>query len=439
MKEWQWQIIDILMDLFECGFLYAWFFKAKFEVRSRVAKPWLCLLIFPTITYLFDLLVPYPTVKLFVLLFIGIFIIYGVFDCSMRQAIVANIVFSVLLIISETIASGILLFIHNGDNVLVFIEHSALRIEGFVLSKLFHVIFLILFVKFMKGKRKSYSVKEIGVLMLQGFSSTLCLLMIIELSYYQKESYSGSMIFLVLIGVAVLISYIVSYYLIDRYFEYREQEKEQLMIEMKKEKLLSSYKAFENTQQKVYQLYHDLKKHLNVVNMMENKEEVSEYLNKCFDGVQDIEGKFATGNEYADMFLYDEWKQANDLGIKAQFAVENNSLNQVELQDIIVILGNALENAREACKKKLDKQERAFMQLKVKKVANQIIMVISNNYTGKLNKKDNLFLTSKTEKGLHGIGMKSMNNSVKKYQGSMNVSVKNEKFVLKIMLNLDEI
>ena len=147
-----------------------------------------------------------------------------------------------------------------------------------------------------------------------------------------------------------------------------------------------------------------------------------------------MEGKFQTGNRYIDMILYDEWRKAYEQGITVQFAVGEGSLEKIELQDIIIILGNALENAREACKKKIENDGKAHMQLKIMKMTNQVFVIISNSYVGEISRKDNVFITSKQDTTLHGIGMKSIRSSVEKYQGEMDVSIKENKFILKIML-----
>lgn len=280
-----------------------------------------------------------------------------------------------------------------------------------------------------------YTLRERGIFLLQAFPSVFCLILIIKSRYSHPRQPVWNMIFLIFSSFIILVSYIVSYYFTKHYFHYRNQEKELQLINMKKEKLFSDYQNMENSQQKVFQLYHDLKKHLNVLNIMENKSEVQDYIEKCFQDLQDIEGKFQTGNPYIDMILYDEWKKAKNLGIKVQFAVEKGSLDMFELYDIIVILGNTLENAREACKKIIDIGENAYIQLKIMKMAEQVIYVLSNSYTGEIINKNNVFITSKEDKNLHGIGMKNIHSSIEKYQGSMHVSLKKQKFILTIMLN----
>lgn len=280
-----------------------------------------------------------------------------------------------------------------------------------------------------------YALWERGIFLLQALPCVFCLILIIKFSYSHPRQPIWNIIFLIFSSFIILVSYVVSYYFTKHYFYYRNREKELQFVNMKKEKLFIDYQNMENNQQKVFQLYHDLKKHLNVLNIMENKSEVHDYIEKCFQDLQDIEGKFQTGNPHIDMILYDEWKKAKNLGIKVQFAVEKGSLDMFELYDIIVILGNTLENAREACKKIIDIGENAYIQLKIMKMAEQVIYVLSNSYTGEIIKKNNVFITSKEDKTLHGIGMKNIRSSIEKYQGSMHVSLKKQKFILTIMLN----
>lgn len=232
--------------------------------------------------------------------------------------------------------------------------------------------------------------------------------------------------------------FLIFYYLADGYFSYQARKRDRLLVQMKNEKIISDYEALERSRQNVYKLYHDLKKHLSVIQMMDHKSEAEQYVAKCFESIQDMDGKFETGSRYLDMFLYSEWKKARELGIKAQFAVQAGSLEQIELYDMIVILGNALENAREACKKRLEKKETACMQLKTVRMGGQVLIVVSNQYSGKLVRKDNAFVSNKENRELHGIGMKSMEDCVRAYEGDMNVSLREEKFILEILLNVLE-
>lgn len=432
----EWNIIDIAIIAFET-WLYYWYFSDIFSFRCRGIKRWILILVFPTVTYLIQHMIAFNSAKTSILLITGVVLIYTIYKCTLLQSLIWNSFFVFLLIVSESIAMGFLSVIHGNDALNVFLEHSFLRLQCLALSKVINVVLIAVSLKLIKksGRRK-YTWKEVAVLLLQAFSSILCLMMIVELGYYGDNHYSWSMLFLIMLGIGLLFSYLISYYFTNLYFAYRDREEEILLVKMRNEKIIDGYQRLENSQQKVYQLYHDLKKHLNAISMMEDNGEVQSYLEKCFESVQDMEGKFQTGNRYIDMFLYDEWRKAYEIGINVQFIVEKDSLTNVSLYDVIIILGNALENAREACEKKLEQEDSAYIQMKIVKNTNQIFIVVSNNYIGKIIKKKDVFLTNKNDKELHGIGIKSIQSAVEKYQGKINVSAKDDKFILVIMLNI---
>lgn len=57
MSEWQWQIVDIAIVLFESVFLYYWYFSEKFEFRLYGIKRCLLMSLFPITTFILDIAV----------------------------------------------------------------------------------------------------------------------------------------------------------------------------------------------------------------------------------------------------------------------------------------------------------------------------------------------------------------------------------------------
>ncbi len=436
MTEWQWAIADLAVFLFEAAFLYYWYFSHKFRNRFLGMRKWLLMSVYPVSAYFLNRVIEELAVRIMILLVIGSIMVVVLYECTFFQSLISHMIFMFLVVVSGSLSTVFLFIVHESGYGVMFSEHSLLRIQCLLLSKLINMILIVFCMKFLNTKKREYSIKEMLVLLLQSFSSLLCLVMIVEFSSYQTEDSFCHMLFLCLLSVVVLTSFIVFYDLIDGYFAYKEREKELLLIEKKNEKILSGYRTLENSQQNVYQLYHDLKKHLSIINVMENKTEIHAYLEKCFENIQDMDGSIQTGNPYIDMFLYNEWKRIHELGIKVQFAVQEGSLEKIELHDLIVILGNALENASEACEKRLEQNGDAYMQLKIIKKEHQVFIILSNNYSGNIEKRGDVYITSKKEKELHGMGMKNISDSIKKYGGDMSISLKNGKFVLKILLDV---
>lgn len=104
---------------------------------------------------------------------------------------------------------------------------------------------------------------------------------------------------------------------------------------------------------------------------------------------------------------------ANKNSIK--FQVEINDLSALYLSDadLVILFGNLLENAIEACLRQVN--GKAFIILKVQTVNNSIVITLINSYNGLIKKFGNQFVSSK--KNRIGIGISSIVKIVEKYQG----------------------
>lgn len=83
--------------------------------------------------------------------------------------------------------------------------------------------------------------------------------------------------------------------------------------------------------------------------------------------------------------------------------------------DLCVVLGNALENAMEACKK-LEDQEARSVSTEARTVNGQLLIKIANAYNGTLNQRDGRYLTTKGGP-YHGMGLRNIQKVVDTYGG----------------------
>ena len=106
--------------------------------------------------------------------------------------------------------------------------------------------------------------------------------------------------------------------------------------------------------------------------------------------------------------------------------------------DIGVILGNALDNAIEACKKLKEKEHNAdvFIRFTSMQKGNLLVIKIENSFDGKLlqKPKSEYPITDKTDKENHGMGLANIKNTVEKYHGAMDFKVNGKIFILSIMV-----
>lgn len=129
------------------------------------------------------------------------------------------------------------------------------------------------------------------------------------------------------------------------------------------------------------------------------------------------------------------------ISIKSNEASKYNTViefNYSELQkilissiDLAIILGNALDNAIEACSKISERQK--TIDLTILPRNNTVIISVTNPTADDVDISK--LESSKPNKDLHGYGILSIRTITEKYGGDMAISYKNHVFTLSIVLN----
>lgn len=174
---------------------------------------------------------------------------------------------------------------------------------------------------------------------------------------------------------------------------------------------------------------HDVRKHLHVLSMLCRKgniDEAGRYVDELDGRVEEMTG-IVTGNAIADYFVNEAVYQLEQSGeivynVVGRFPDEMRISNM----DLCVLLGNALDNAREALLKVEGRRELRMEILNLR----QVLMIrISNSAC----KPERPFLEStKEKKREHGYGTKNMMWVVEKYDGDIKWYYRDGFFVVEI-------
>ncbi|MBY1763986.1 GHKL domain-containing protein, partial [Clostridioides difficile] len=90
-----------------------------------------------------------------------------------------------------------------------------------------------------------------------------------------------------------------------------------------------------------------------------------------------------------------------------------------------------LDNAIEACEKV---RQGRYIKLRGVIVKSYFIITCENSKNDKLRFKNNILITSKDDKFFHGIGLKSIKSSIKKYDGELEIIEGKDNFTLNIYI-----
>lgn len=179
--------------------------------------------------------------------------------------------------------------------------------------------------------------------------------------------------------------------------------------------------------------YHDLKHQIAVVRAERNSDKREQYLQEMENDIKIYEAQNKTGNKVLDTILTGKHLYCVQHEINFTCVADGMLLDFMNLMDICTIFGNALDNAIECVEKIGDKSKRLIRTAVYSQ--SKFLIIRFENYTElELTTKDSLPITTKKDRQYHGYGLKSIRSTVEKYGGSMTVNVKDNWFILRLLI-----
>lgn len=249
----------------------------------------------------------------------------------------------------------------------------------------------------------------------------------LELTLSNEETSGFTMIFL----VASFFIEILFFFLVLKIAEGYEQKQMNLLVEMNNKMLQKSLKETEQTFELWRHSVHDYKNHVIALKQMADEdkfEEIKSYLTQEAENIDKKIFLLKTGNSAVDTIINVKNSLAEKHGIA--FMAHAKLPTQLRISDIDVtnVLGNILDNAIEAS----EKEENPYIDIMIKQEKNFLIINVRNKCTKEV--EEELGKTSKADVEFHGIGLKSVNRVVKKYDGEMNIEQRNQEYIVTIMI-----
>lgn len=197
-------------------------------------------------------------------------------------------------------------------------------------------------------------------------------------------------------------------------------------------------KQLENLQSHISEtskLRHDMRHHLLAIKAYAQDgkcRDILSYLEKCIAFMDQRDPGVWSGNPVVDALLGYYKGNAEDEGIRTELHVETDKHLPVSDTDICIILGNLLENAYEACMRQ--KKGNKYIEVRLHQTGDVLIIMVENSYEGTVRREDGRFLSSKAEMR-KGIGITSVLDVCKKYNGIPKIEYNGSLFKVSILLN----
>ena len=141
-----------------------------------------------------------------------------------------------------------------------------------------------------------------------------------------------------------------------------------------------------------------------------------------------------TNNAAFDAVINSKIAVCNQKNIFMEVNIKQDTYISIPSVEIAVLFGNLLDNAIEAAKDTNEKR----ITLDIQKNASYLIILVSNSIKSSVLEDNKNLETSKPDKKLHGIGIKSIKNIVEKHNGMIQFYEEENEFCCHIMIDITE-
>lgn len=290
-------------------------------------------------------------------------------------------------------------------------------------TKIFDFWIVVYSCRIYKSKIKSLPLKYWILILMMPFLSAV----IINLVFAANEN-DKSMMSSYMICVGGLLYLNLSVF---NYFESYDKQIRLAALEKISEKENENYQAIAGSYEEIRSIKHDLKNQVSLLNDLIKKQDYTaaqRHMKQLYSFVESIALICYTGNSAVDSIINLKGDYAKSKAIRFLTKINVGEI-RFDTVGMCRILGNALDNTIEACER-INSEEKCIC-ITLNQLENKLIIEINN--TSPAVDIHNL-TTSKANKIINGIGLKSIKQAVKSMNGHMSYNYENGFFTLKIML-----
>ena len=201
------------------------------------------------------------------------------------------------------------------------------------------------------------------------------------------------------------------------------------------------YEKMAAEHEKVRKLRHDMRNHLGVLQIFLRDGETAqarEYLSQLSDEFQTEIRRFCE-HPAINAVLNAKYQLAESCNITCRFYPQLPRDMGMDPVSLCLLIANTLDNAIEACRKIPEGSSLSrHILLKARCENGFFSYYIENTKVNPVRQKQGVFLTDKEEAALHGLGLKTVNDIVRKQGGSIEISYTEDAFSVTALIPLNK-
>ncbi len=431
-------IIDLFGAFFEIYMVFQ-FFSLLFERKSNNKRQYFFLFPFSLFLLISSNLVPEELNSIPFISFFAVFILSYIFRAQYIIRIIISLIIFSMFMVSE-ILIGMILISTNDLTISITRENLFFYLCAVILSK-FIVYLIFLIVREKVAKNKMQKPKYIFAILIMPVCSTFIIYLLFLLTYGIQNRH---IVILVEIAVILLVmANMAIIYIINKLLDFENSKKRIQFMEKQLELQSKHYKEMEQSQSERNEFYHNMKNYLLAVGGYLNNKEYDRAKEKIYQANENLfidKHRIHTGNICLDALLVAKMVGMKQEGIEFEHKINMPDKLTIDYIDFCIIIGNAMDNAIEACCK--IKEGIRKISLICTQVDDYITIIIINTISAEMFRpldrcQDGTIksiLTTKQDNRFHGYGVQSIKNIAEKNKGNILIKFDKNIFQIKIIL-----
>lgn len=418
-------IESLIISIFLCSY-----FKEKKSLFPHSNKVFLTAIIFTLelISYIF--MEDNVAFQILISLMIFIYSIYFFYGKANEKIVVSLLVFVIAILINYPVIT-LTSYVTGLSFDEICSDSGYIRIQVLLITKVMYAASAYIIIKIKEDNGYNLNKSEFIL-----FVFTIASIILFSSSFdyvmfhpkYSKLIYFVMTLFITFSGVVILL-------LIEDINRKNSEKINNKVLEAQIEAQKKDIERMMLNYEQLSEMKHDLKNYFLVVSELiknNNNEEAVRYMNDICKNKIDSSGIYVkTESDILNALLNSEIQKAKNNNINIQVQI-TSKISDDKIIDLTNVIANLLDNAIEYCVKRNSSCNNVYLY--ISKISNCLNITVENDIDESVLKSNPKLLTNKSDKENHGIGLRSVNSTIKKYGGTIDLFEENKKMIANILI-----
>lgn len=402
-------IVDIFMYIFES--VLFWYYSASLFPSKRSSKFNYPIIFAGNVLLFFIYQLGHTYLNAALAFAVDMLLLIFLYRISFKTALFHSSIFVVVMLAAETFTLTLNSVIF-GKNFNAFENEENVYLVMAVISKLLYFVIIMIILKLFAHREKKNVSKKYFPLLFAMPAASILILVSYRYTTYQIKMTGLLNILWVASSIGILFANVIVFIIYEQSVSNTAELYRLKAMQYQAEQDKQYFEIIDKTNQDYRVLAHDMKNHLTQIRNMTDTNDIYAYIDKILPELNKFQNTGISKNKMLDLIISKYITVCEIKNIDFSVDVKTANLYYIDDFDLSAMMNNLLDNAVCAA----ENSENAFISLNIySKNDKYDILLIKNKSDAKPNTEKGRLITSKKNKEFHGLGLKSVKKTAKKY------------------------